>query len=125
MSLPDGFQTMVGEGGATLSGGEKQRISIARCILKDAPIIILDEATASVDTDNESYIQEAITELVKGKTLLVIAHRLNTIRNADQILVISDGKIAQKGTHEQLMQMNGIYKEFVDIREKSFCTKIL
>lgn len=125
MSLPDGFQTMVGEGGATLSGGEKQRISIARCILKDAPIIILDEATASVDTDNESYIQEAITELVKGKTLLVIAHRLNTIRNADQILVISDGKIAQNGTHEQLMQVSGIYKEFVDIREKSFCTKIL
>lgn len=125
MSLPDGFQTMAGEGGATLSGGEKQRISIARCILKDAPIIILDEATASVDTDNESYIQEAITELVNGKTLLVIAHRLNTIRNADQILVISDGKIAQNGTHEQLMQVSGIYKEFVDIREKSFCTKIL
>ncbi len=125
MSLPDGFQIMAGEGGATLSGGEKQRISIARCILKDAPIIILDEATASVDTDNESYIQEAITELVNGKTLLVIAHRLNTIRNADQILVISDGKIAQNGTHEQLMQVSGIYKEFVDIREKSFCTKIL
>lgn len=125
MSLPDGFQIMAGEGGATLSGGEKQRISIARCILKDAPIIIMDEATASVDTDNESYIQEAITELVNGKTLLVIAHRLNTIRNADQILVISDGKIAQNGTHEQLMQVSGIYKEFVDIREKSFCTKIL
>lgn len=125
MSLTDGFQTMAGEGGATLSGGEKQRISIARCILKDAPIIILDEATASVDTDNESYIQEAITELVNGKTLLVIAHRLNTIRNADQILVISDGKIAQNGTHEQLMQVSGIYKEFVDIRKKSFCTKIL
>jgi ATP-binding cassette subfamily B protein len=88
MDLPDGFQTVVGEGGATLSGGEKQRISIARCILKDAPIVILDEATASVDTDNESYIQEAISELVKGKTLLVIAHRLNTIRQADQILVI-------------------------------------
>lgn len=116
MSLPDGFQIMAGEGGATLSGGEKQRISIARCILKDAPIIIMDEATASVDTDNESYIQEAITELVNGKTLLVIAHRLNTIRNADQILVISDGKIAQNGTHEQLMQVSGIYKEFVDIR---------
>ena len=89
MALPDGFQTVIGEGGATLSGGEKQRISIARCILKDAPIVILDEATASVDTDNESYIQEAINELVKGKTLLVIAHRLNTIRQADQILVIA------------------------------------
>lgn len=119
MALPDGFQTVVGEGGATLSGGEKQRISIARCILKDAPIVILDEATASVDMDNESYIQEAINELVKGKTLLVIAHRLNTIRNADQILVISDGKIAQSGTHETLMEEQGIYRSFVNVRENS------
>ena len=92
MALPDGFQTVVGEGGATLSGGEKQRISIARCILKDAPIIILDEATASVDTDNESYIQEAISELVKGKTLLVIAHRLNTIQNA--VVLIENDRLA-------------------------------
>ena len=111
MDLPDGFQTVVGEGGATLSGGEKQRISIARCILKDAPIIILDEATASVDTDNESYIQEAISELVKGKTLLVIAHRLNTIQNADQILVIDNGQIAQQGTHEELLKKCEVYKE--------------
>lgn len=114
MSLPDGFQTVVGEGGATLSGGEKQRISIARCILKDAPIVILDEATASVDVDNESYIQEAISELVKGKTLLVIAHRLNTIRNAEQILVIADGQIVQKGTHNELMSQKGIYRDFVE-----------
>ena len=119
MALPDGFQTVVGEGGATLSGGEKQRISIARCILKDAPIVILDEATASVDTDNESYIQEAISELVKGKTLLVIAHRLNTIQNADQILVISDGRISQHGTHEELMKQPGIYQDFVHIRMNS------
>ena len=91
MALPDGFQTVVGEGGASLSGGEKQRISIARCILKDTPIVILDEATASVDADNESYIQQAISELCEGKTLIVIAHRLGTIRNADKILVIKDG----------------------------------
>lgn len=90
---------IVGEGGTSLSGGEKQRISIARCILKDAPIIILDEATASIDGDNENYIQEAITQLCQGKTLLVIAHRLNTIRYADKILVIADGKIAQSGSH--------------------------
>ncbi len=119
MALPEGFQTVVGEGGATLSGGEKQRISIARCILKDAPIVILDEATASVDTDNESYIQEAISELVKGKTLLVIAHRLNTIREANQILVISDGRISEQGTHDELMAKAGIYQDFVNIREKS------
>ena len=119
MALPDGFQTVIGEGGATLSCGEKQRISIARCILKDAPIVILDEATASVDTDNESYIQEAINELVKGKTLLVIAHRLNTIRQADQILVIADGRISEQGTHDELMEKAGIYQDFVNIRKKS------
>ncbi len=119
MALPEGFDTVVGEGGASLSGGEQQRVSIARCILKDAPIVILDEATASVDADNESYIQEAISALCKGKTLLVIAHRLNTIRYADQILVIANGGIAQQGTHDQLMQKGGIYKQFVTARESS------
>ena len=119
MELPDGFETVVGEGGATLSGGEKQRISIARCMLKDADIVILDEATASVDADNESYIQEAITRLVRGKTVLVIAHRLNTIRAADQILVVSGGRITQRGTHEELMKEDGIYKDFVRIRQES------
>lgn len=119
MALPDGFHTVVGEGGETLSGGEKQRISIARCILKDAPIVILDEATASVDADNESYIQQAISELCRGKTLLVIAHRLNTIRNADKILIIADGRIAQAGTHEELMSAGGIYRDFVTVRENS------
>lgn len=119
MALPNGFDTVIGEGGESLSGGERQRISIARCILKDAPIVILDEATASVDADNESYIQQAISELCKGKTLLVIAHRLNTIRNADQILVIADGRIAQSGTHEELMEAGGLYRDFVTVRQQS------
>ena len=125
MALPDGFDTMIGEGGATLSGGEKQRISIARCILKDAPIVILDEATASVDVDNESYIQEAISELVKNKTLLVIAHRLNTIRDADNILVIKEGNIAEQGTHNELIALNGIYKNMVELQNKNNGVKIL
>ena len=119
MSLPDGYDTVVGEGGESLSGGEKQRISIARCILKDAPIIILDESTASVDADNESYIQQAISELCKGKTLLVIAHRLNTIRHADQIFVVAEGQIVQRGVHEALMREEGIYRKFVSVRENS------
>ena len=119
MSLPDGYDTVVGEGGESLSGGEKQRISIARCILKDAPIVILDEATASVDADNESYIQQAISELCKGKTLLVIAHRLNTIRHADQIFVVAEGQIVQRGVHEVLMREEGIYRKFVSVRENS------
>jgi len=111
MALPDGFQTVVGEGGATLSGGEKQRISIARCILKDAPIVILDEATASVDTDNESYIQQAISELCKGKTLLVIAHRLSTIQNADQIVVLKKGQIVDCGKQEELLERCPLYAD--------------
>ena len=119
MALPNGFDTVIGEGGESLSGGERQRISIARCILKDAPIIILDEATASVDADNESCIQQAISELCKGKTLLVIAHRLNTIRNADQILVIADGRIAQSGTHKELMEAGGLYRDFITVRQQS------
>ena len=116
MELPDGFDTVIGEGGASLSGGERQRISIARCILKDAPIVILDEATASVDADNESYIQEAITQLCRGKTLLVIAHRLNTIRHADEILVIDQGRIVQAGAHDTLMEEEGIYRRFITAR---------
>ena len=101
-----------------LSGGERQRISIARCILKDAPIVILDEATASVDADNESHIQAAISELVKGKTLLVIAHRLNTIESADQILVIEDGEIKERGTHKDLMAFKGLYHSMVTKRSE-------
>lgn len=114
--LENGFDTVIGEGGATLSSGERQRISIARCILKDAPIVILDEATASIDADNERLIQEAISELCKGKTLMVIAHRLNTIKDADQILLVSEGHIAERGTHKELMDMNGIYRRFVELR---------
>ncbi|MBR6238200.1 MAG: ABC transporter ATP-binding protein [Lachnospiraceae bacterium] len=116
MQLPDGFDTVIGEGGASLSGGEKQRISIARCILKDAPIVILDEATASVDADNERAIQEAISELCKNKTLLVIAHRLKTIKDADQILVVSDGEIIERGDHTSLMDKKGTYANMVNLQ---------
>ncbi|MCR4756684.1 MAG: ABC transporter ATP-binding protein/permease [Butyrivibrio sp.] len=117
MALPDGFDTMVGEGGASLSGGEKQRISIARCILKDSPIVILDEATASIDADNEAAIQQAISELCKGKTLIIIAHRLKTIKDADCILVVNNGKIVERGSHEELMKAGGIYKTFIQVKD--------
>ena len=119
MALPQGYDTIVEEGGGTLSGGEKQRISIARAILKNAPIIILDEATASIDPENEHLIQQAISELTKGKTIITIAHRLATIQNADQILVVDDGRIAEAGTHEELIRQDGVYKHFTEIREKA------
>lgn len=119
MALPEGYDTMIGEGGSSLSGGEKQRISIARAILKNAPIILLDEATASIDPENEHLIQQAISELIQGKTIVTIAHRLATIENADQILVVDHGKIVQKGTHDQLIQQKGIYRSFINIRERA------
>ena len=119
MALPDGYDTVVGEGGGTLSGGEKQRISIARAILKNAPIIILDEATASIDPENEHLIQQAISELTRGKTIITIAHRLATIQNADQILVVADGRIAEHGTHAELVQQDGLYRRFTAIREQA------
>ena len=119
MALPEGYDTMVGEGGASLSGGEKQRISIARAILKDSPIVILDEATASIDPENEHLIQEAISALTHGKTIITIAHRLATIQNADKILVVDGGGIAQRGTHQELMDQEGVYKRFVEIRERT------
>ena len=118
-ALPQGYDTVIGEGGSTLSGGEKQRISIARAMLKDAPIILLDEATASVDPENEVHLQQAISALVKNKTLIVIAHRLSTIRDADQILVVDNGKIVEKGVHVELIQQKGIYQKFWNIRQKA------
>ena len=122
--LPDGYNTVIGEGGATLSGGEKQRISIARAIMKDAPIIILDEATANVDPENEKELIEAVDALTKEKTIIMIAHRLKTVRHADQIVVVDQGQIVQKGTHEELMQQEGIYRRFVDSREQAVSWKI-
>lgn len=124
MSLPNGYDTVIGEGGASISGGEKQRISIARAIMKNAPIIILDEATANVDPENEKELVEAIDALTKEKTIIMIAHRLKTVRNADQIVVVESGKIAQLGTHTQLMQEGGIYKNFVNARQQAAGWKI-
>ena len=117
MSLPEGYETVIGDGGSTLSGGEKQRISIARAMLKNAPIVILDEATASVDPENEHAIQKAISALVHGKTIIIIAHRLATIQNADQILVVDQVRIAEQGTHEELLQQKGVYQRFFAIRQ--------
>jgi ATP-binding cassette subfamily B protein len=117
-SMPDKYQTMVGEGGSTLSGGEKQRISIARAILKDAPIILLDEATASLDPENELFIQKAINDLIRNKTVIIIAHRLNTIKNADNIVVINQGEITEQGRHHELMNNNSLYKNLWDEQQK-------
>lgn len=125
MALPQGYDTVIGESGATLSGGEKQRISIARAILKDAPIVILDEATSSVDPENESDLQAAIESLTESKTVITIAHRLKTVKNADQIVVIADGKITQRGTHEQLKMQSGIYADFINIRHKTTGWKLV
>lgn len=119
MSLPDGYQTMVNEKGNNLSGGEKQRISIARAILKDAPIIILDEATASIDPENEHLIQSAIDELSKGKTVITIAHKIGTIKNANEIIVLNEGEIIQKGDHETLVNQVGTYQNFIQIKTQS------
>ncbi|EGC04162.1 ABC transporter, ATP-binding protein [Ruminococcus albus 8] len=124
MSLPDGYETVIGEGGASLSGGEKQRISIARAIMKDSPIIILDEATANVDPENEAELTKAIEELTKEKTIIMIAHRLKTVEHADQIIVIDGGKIVQQGKHAELMQQDGIYRTFVTDRQKAASWKL-
>ena len=115
-ALPNGYDTLIGEGGATLSGGEKQRISIARAMLKDAPIVIFDEATANIDPENEDKLKAAIEELTKNKTIIMIAHRLSTIRNADQILVLNNGKIEQRGNHEELIKQGGLYKTLINMK---------
>ena len=119
MGLENGFDTQVGSGGGHLSGGEKQRISIARAMMKDAPIIILDEATANVDPENEKELMEAVSELTQEKTVIMIAHRLKTVRHADQILVVDKGQIVQRGTHEELMAQDGIYRRFISGRERA------
>ncbi len=124
MALPDGYDTVIGEGGASLSGGEKQRISIARAIMKDSPVIILDEATANVDPENEKELTEAIDALTREKTIFMIAHRLKTVRNADRILVLDHGKIVQQGKHEELIKQEGIYKRFVASKELAASWKL-
>ncbi|WP_449316185.1 ABC transporter ATP-binding protein [Rubneribacter sp.] len=118
-ALPQGYDTVLEEGGASLSGGERQRVSIARAIMKDAPIVILDEATSSVDPENEHELMAAIAELTRGKTLVAIAHRLNTVADADQIIVVDEGRIVQRGTHEELMRDTGIYRDFVNLRREA------
>ena len=123
-ALPNGYDTLIGEGGATLSGGQKQRISIARAMLKDAPIVIFDEATANIDPENEDKLKAAIEELTKNKTIIMIAHRLSTIRNADQILVLNNGKIEQRGNHEELMKQGGLYKTLISMKNKATIWKI-
>ena len=124
MKLPQGYDTVIGEVGGTLSGGERQRVSIARAMMKDAPIIILDEATANVDPENEKELMEAISELTQEKTVIMIAHRLKTVRHADQILVVDRGQIVQRGTHEELMKQDGIYRNFISGREKAVGWKL-
>mgnify|MGYP005873935455 CR=1 FL=1 len=124
MAKPDGFETVIGEGGATLSGGERQRISIARAIMKDAPIIILDEATANVDPENEKELMEAVSELTHDKTVIMIAHRLKTVRNADCIFVVDHGEIVQQGTHDELVAVDGLYRRFVVERKQAAGWKV-
>ena len=118
-ALPDGYDTVISEGGGTLSGGEKQRISIARALLKDAPVILLDEATASLDVENESAVQAALSELVKDKTVLIIAHRMRTVAGADKIVVLEQGHVAQQGSPAELMAQGGLYRHMVELQQQT------
>ena len=122
--LPQGYNTVIGENGSTLSGGERQRISIARALLKDAEVILLDEATASLDVECETAVQAALSRLVRGKTVLVIAHRMRTVAGADKIVVLSGGRVAEQGTHEALMQKGGVYASLYALQQKSSQWKI-
>ena len=124
MNLPQGYETVIGEGEASLSGGEKQRISIARAIMKDAPVIILDEATANIDPENERDLMEAVHALTREKTVIMIAHRLKTVRNADQIIVLDKGRISEEGKHGELINKGGIYARFIDSRKKAVSWKL-
>ena len=117
--LPQGYQTVIGENGSTLSGGERQRISIARALLKDAPVVLLDEATASLDVENESVVQTALSRLLQGKTVLVIAHRMRTVAGADHIVVLEDGHVVQQGTPAELMEQGGLYRRMVELQNES------
>lgn len=119
MALPDGFDTVIGEGGATLSGGERQRISIARALLKDAPIVLLDEATASLDVENETVVQQALSRLLAGKTVIVIAHRMRTVENADKIVVLKDGVVAEQGAPAQLKAAGGEFARMVALQKEA------
>lgn len=122
--MPKGYQTMIGENGSELSGGERQRISLARAFLKDAPIILLDEATASLDVDNETMIQESLSRLIKDKTVLIIAHRMRTVAQADKIVVLKDGVVAEQGTPAKLYEQNGVYRHMVQLQQEAESWKI-
>ena len=122
--LPQGYQTVIGENGSTLSGGERQRISIARALLKDAPVVLLDEATASLDVESESAVQTALSHLLQGKTVLIIAHRMRTVAGADRIVVLEGGHVVQQGTPEQLMREGGLYKHMVELQQETASWKL-